>query len=341
MTSFMGKMLVGTGAALMLLGTLGACASPAKEQTWELKLAHIFAPEFAYARIATAFKNHIEKATDGRVKVKIYPAGQLYGSFEAQMDGHLAGAVEVGYVNQGLLSTYDKRWGLLASPGYVGSPEHMRRLEKTPAFQELARDLEAIGMKYIGFMVICDSYIFWNKVRPVKTIDDLKGLKLSTLASESYIGMIKTFGASYVALPIAEMNMALAQGTIDGLYADKSLALVATHSGDFLPYATEWTGFSGGNGTVGFTINSKTWESIPPDLQQAILDEVPACAVECQAIFDEYLAADWEAYTAKATITVLSREESEAFKELVEEKITPVLADKYGWDLYDACEATR
>lgn len=164
---------------------------------------------------ALAFKEHVEKATNGSIKVEIYPAGQL-GPAQQIMEGLRLGTVELGVVHDGGIPGVYKTFNIFGMPFVFNDHAHAYSVLDGKFGQELAEDMrKKTGIRLMGY---ADNGIrhFTNSKRAIKSPDDMKGLKIRVQPSPVFVKLVESLGASPTAIDWGELPAALAQGTADG-----------------------------------------------------------------------------------------------------------------------------
>lgn len=164
---------------------------------------------------AVAFKEHVEKATNGSVKVEIYPAGQL-GTAQQMMEGLRLGSVEMAVVHDGGIPGVYKTFNIFGMPFLFDDHAHAYRVLDGAFGKELAEDMrKKTGIKLMAY---ADNGIrhFTNSKRPIKTPEDMKGLKMRVQPSPVFVKLVESLGGSPTAIDWGELPAALAQGTADG-----------------------------------------------------------------------------------------------------------------------------
>lgn len=194
----------------------GFAALPAHAQK-VLKYAH-FQPAKADQpkhAAAVAFKEHVEKATNGSLKVEIYPAGQL-GTAQQMMEGLRLGTVELAVVHDGGIPGVYKTFNIFGLPFLFDDHAHAYRVLDGAFGKELAEDMrKKTGIRLAAY---ADNGIrhFTNSKRPIKTPEDMKGLKMRVQPSPVFVKLVESLGGSPTAIDWGELPAALAQGTADG-----------------------------------------------------------------------------------------------------------------------------
>lgn len=164
---------------------------------------------------ALAFKEHVEKTTNGSLKVEIYPAGQL-GPAQQVMEGLRLGTVEMGVVHDGGIPGVYKTFNVFGLPFVFDNHAHAYSVLDGKFGQEMAEDMRK--RTGIRLMAYADNGIrhFTNNKRAIKSPDDMKGLKMRVQPSPVFVKLMESLGASPTAIDWGELPAALAQGTADG-----------------------------------------------------------------------------------------------------------------------------
>ena len=164
---------------------------------------------------ALAFKEHVEKATNSSLKVEIYPAGQL-GPAQHVMEGLRLGTVEMAVVHDGGIPGVYKTFNIFGLPYLFNDHAHAYAVLDGQFGKDLAEDMRRrTGIRLAAY---ADNGIrhFTNSKRPIRTPDDMKGLKMRVQPSPVFVKLVESLGASPTAIDWGELPAALAQGTADG-----------------------------------------------------------------------------------------------------------------------------
>lgn len=164
---------------------------------------------------ALAFKEHVEKATNGSIKVEIYPAGQ-FGKDQPTMEGLKMGTLELAVAHDGAIATVHKPIGVLGIPFLYDNHEHAWRVYDSAWKDAFSQDMvKKQGIRMLG---IADNGVrhFTNSLRPIQTPADMKGMKIRIQPSPVFKTLIESLGASPSAIPWAELPTALQQKVVDG-----------------------------------------------------------------------------------------------------------------------------
>ena len=199
--------------ALIMLMAQGAFAAKA------IKLHHLNPNEsFGNPSGASAlvFKNLVESGSNGAITVEIFPNSQL-GRDNEVLQQVKSGIIQLGIHSTGGLASVYPMISVLDIP--FGFPSHAAAYEVLdgPFGKKLAEDIgNKTGMVCLGFGDSGGFFQITNSRRPIKTAEDLKGLKIRTMALPTHQAFISSLGGQPVAISWAEVYTALQTGVADG-----------------------------------------------------------------------------------------------------------------------------
>jgi len=192
-----------------------ALASPVHAQNVG-RLSYHWAPSHESAIMAKKLAEEVTKRSGGKLKIDVFPSGQLYGI--RQIIGALsAGSVEMGgVVTHNQIPAVERDWNVFQLPYTWESIEQQRRfLAESPEGKALrSRVLQKTGMAHVAYTPVGPYVLFSNK--DLSTIASMKGLKARALAPSERPGLAAR-GMSVVSLATEEISSALQSGMIDTL----------------------------------------------------------------------------------------------------------------------------
>ncbi|MBT8090074.1 MAG: TRAP transporter substrate-binding protein [Gammaproteobacteria bacterium] len=274
---------------LAAAATLSACAkndtdcnvgAAASQETFEWSCVTSWPPKFPGLGMAPEnLATRVEKASAGRLKIKVYGAGELVPAFEV-FDAVSRGTVEMGHD-----ASYYHKGKVDAAQFFAAIPFGMTNLELNgwlyygggmALWRELYAPFGLVPFPTGNTGVQMGGW--FNK--EINTADDLKGLKMRIpgLGGE----VLRRAGGTPVTLPGSEIFTALQTGSIDatewvGPYNDASFGL---HKAARYYYYPGWQEPGPGLETI---INADAWNSLPADLQEIV-------STTCQAITTDMAA---------------------------------------------------
>lgn len=179
-----------------------------------IKFGHSSAPESARDLGAQKFKEVLEKETDGKFNVELYPANQL-GDPTEQVQSVQLGNQEMAIEPSSFLGEFQPLISLTDIPFLLPpDKEDLIKLHETEAMQNLLDKTEEVGIKTLG--IWHTGYKQFTGPVPFKEVDDFKGLKFRSMPSPTLIKQFELLGAVPTNIDFSETYNALQTGTIDG-----------------------------------------------------------------------------------------------------------------------------
>ena len=263
------------------------------------------------------FGELMEKATGGKVKVNIYAADQLTNGnqsegIQALMNGD---PVQISMHSNLIYSAFDPRFNVVSLPFIYDSVEDADPKFDGEAGEKLKEILGEYGLHCMG---IAENGFreLTNSVREVKSVDDMKNLKIRVAGSNLLMECYKRWGADATNLNWSETYTALQQNTVEG-QENPLPAIDAASVQEVQPYCSMWDAIYD---CLFFCINQEIYDGLTPE-QQAVVDEAGQKAVEYERYInrsgDEEIMNRWK---DKNGVTFTAKEDMdiESFKEAVD-----------------------
>lgn len=222
-----------------------------------------------------AFEKMVEEKSNGAFDVQIYPAAQL-GDARTIVEGVQMGAIEMGDVENGPMGRFVPVASIWDLPFLFLNLDHAHKVLDGSVGQQVQQEYLSVGIRHLAYNDGGFRY-FTNSKRPIKTIDDMKGLKIRVMESEIMIDTINAFGASAIPMAFGEVYTALQQGVVDGqenplnlIYSQKfyEVQKYLSLSGHFY-YPRQ------------YIVSEMFWQRLTPE-QQQIIAECAKAACEIQ-----------------------------------------------------------
>ncbi|MDZ7920233.1 DctP family TRAP transporter solute-binding subunit [Rhodoferax sp.] len=196
------------GAAAALPGAGGAAAGTT------IRLSHVVAPDTPKGLTLERFRALVEARSGQRLRVQIYPQGQLYGD-QDEMQALQLGAIDMVAPS---LSKFGPigfpEFELFDLPFLFDSVADVRRLTQGPVGQRL---LDRLGrQRLLGLGFFDNGFKHMSANRPLLEPADFVGLRMRVQASRVIAQQMRTLGANPVTLPFSETRRALESGVVDG-----------------------------------------------------------------------------------------------------------------------------
>jgi C4-dicarboxylate-binding protein DctP len=335
------------GILLIGLFILSACGRPdsggtASEneesggETFTIRLAHLVPEEQSSHIVAEAFKEKLEKESDGRLKVELYPNGQLYGSDREAIEAVQLGNVEMTIPAVAAMASFNEKFQVFDLPFLFDNNEAAYKALDGELGQELMADLENNGIKGLVFGENGFRHVS-NNEGPIEKPEDMKGLKMRTLESPLHTDTFNAFGANASPFAFGELYTALQQGTYDAM--DCPISLYYTNKFYEVQDYLTLTGHV--YAATALLVNNDFYNSLPEDLQSLIMEASEEFRTEQRELAQQQDAEFMEQLEAEGMqINDLTDEQRAAFREAAQ----PVY-DKYeeqiGKDLIDQALAAN
>ncbi len=266
---------------LLLLGCLAATNTYAADKVITLRFAHFVPSTTLEGKTMQDWANEVEKRTNGRVKVTIYPGATLI-PVQQTYDGITKEVADIGY---GIFAYHRGRFPLMEVmdlPLGYKNPGIPTKLINEYYKKFKPKELEDVK---VLFLEAHGPGILSTK-KPVAKLEDIKGMKIRAHGVSARI--LSALGATPVGLPITDTYDALSKGVVEGLMLDWG-GLHNWNMGDVVKNHVDCPGIAY---TTGFytVMNKDKWDSLPPDIRATIdkLDEEWIERVEKKWV-------DWEA----------------------------------------------
>jgi len=161
------------------------------------------------------FKEMVERESKGEIEVHIYPGGQL-GSNKELFEAIKLGGIQVTTTASSFTTSSFPESGLFDLPFLFRDFDHADRVFDGPIGQGFTeRFRQKLGVRIIGYSS-SGFQGFYNSKRPIKSIEDMKGLKMRTMESPVLVESMNAYGAKATPMALTEFYSAMQQGVVDG-----------------------------------------------------------------------------------------------------------------------------
>lgn len=252
--------LIGCILALSIHISVGSAL--AQEKTFTLKVTNFLPTSHQISLALDQWGKDLEKATNGRVKVRMYHGGTLAGAVQ-QYDAVVNGIADVGNHVTGytvnrfpLTEVLDLPLGIPSSSVGVKMMNHYYETMKPKELD----DVKVLWLHGMGPGVLS------TRDKPERRMEDLKGLKIRTYGGTARF--VQNLGGSPVGMPMGETYDALSRGMLDGVLTPME-SLASFKLGDHVKYVTR-TPLTSVTSCQMVVMNKKTWNSLPQDIQKIV-----------------------------------------------------------------------
>ncbi len=209
--------LCGSAAALSLLAAGGAHDAAFAQAKIQFKASDVHPPGYPTVAAVENLGKKLEQATNGRLGVQMFASMQLGGEKEAIEQTQVA-AIQIARVSVGTLGPVIDDLNVLNLPFLFRNTAHMQKVIDGPIGRELLDKVTANDKA--GLVGLCwmdaGARSFYNTRHPIKSIADLKGLKIRVIGNPMFVDMANALGANGVAMGYDQVFSALQTGVVDG-----------------------------------------------------------------------------------------------------------------------------
>ncbi|XLP31555.1 TRAP transporter substrate-binding protein [Janthinobacterium sp. SUN098] len=226
-----------------------------------IKFSHVVATDTPKGQAAERFKQLAEKATNGKVKVELYPNSQLYKDKE-ELEALQLGAVQMlapSLAKFGPLGV--KEFEAFDLPYIFPAKTALYNVTEGEIGKSLLKKLEPKGITGLAYWD--NGFKVMSANKPLHTPADFKGLKMRIQSSKVLDAQMRALGANPQVLAFSEVYQALQTGVVDGtenppsnMYTQKMHEVqkhVTVSNHGYLGYAV--------------IVNKKFWDGLPPDIR--------------------------------------------------------------------------
>lgn len=287
------------------------CDTPshAQSKAISLKFSTFFPAPHKKAILLTEFGKELEKRTNGRVKVEVYPGGILTPPAQT-FDNVMKGIADGG---ESVLSYTPGRFPLMEVVDLpLGIPEASTGTKMTMALYKKFKPKELDGVHMLYFWS-CGPKMVCTK-QPVDALEKLKGLKLRGTGVETAV--IETLGATPVGMSMGEAYDAVSKGVVNGLFIPRE-SLEGFKHAEVVNYCTP---FESAPLSTGYMfMNKKKYDALPKDIQLIIDKLGNEWADREGTLWDEMDASGAKFFAQKGgKVITLSQEENARWKKQTE-----------------------
>jgi tripartite ATP-independent transporter DctP family solute receptor len=278
--------------------------------------------------MVTVFKSLMEAGTNGGITVQTFPNGQL-GKDNEVVSQVKAGVIQSGIHSVGGFASIYPMIGVIDVPFAFPNISATYAVFDGPFGAKLAEDIEKkTGFKVLGFGDSGGFFHFTNSKRPIKTPEDMKGLKIRTMGLDTHKAIVSALGGQPSVIPWAEVYTALQTGVADGQMNPVPIISFAkmnevqkylTLSGHlFAPYV--------------WVMNKPFYDGLTPQEKLVLNDAVKSAIVTGRGVARAIEASDrgMAALSKEMQVNALTADQRAKFRDLTMPEVKKIIVEKYG-----------
>jgi len=193
------------------------------------------------------------------------------GGAQENVQGVRTGSIQMTWVGMAFLTRTVPELEALSLPLQFSDRDQAFRVTDGPIGAEIDRRIASKGVTLLGFMELGARHVT-NSKRPIRTLEDFKGLKIRLQPNETHLASFRALGANAVAMDVKELYSAMQQGVVDGQENPFSIITAnryfevqkfVTNTGHFFDF-------------IVVIANRKAFEALSPANQKAVREAMNA-----------------------------------------------------------------
>lgn len=300
-------------AAVSVAGCSKSGAGSSTEATADnplvLTLAHGLSEVHTVHIAMLEFAQQVEEETNGRIKVQIFPNGQL-GSENENMEQLMAGVISMTKVSAPGLATYNESYHTFGLPYVFDDTEDFYHVMDSQQMQDFFLSSEDDGFVTLTYYT-SGARSFYTKDRAIRTPEDLKGLKIRVQDMKSQTDMMKALGGIPVAMSYGDVYTSLQTGIIDGTENNETALTTGKHGEICKVYSTDQHAMI----PDVMVMSAKVWKTISPEDQQIILKAAHASTESHKIAWDAAIDEAIAEASSEMNVEFVNDVDKEAFRQ--------------------------
>ncbi|UPQ84751.1 TRAP transporter substrate-binding protein [Pseudomonas knackmussii] len=261
---------------------LAFCLPGLAQAATTLKMAEVHPAGYPTVVAMENLGNKLDKATDGELKYRMFSGGVL-GSEKEVVEQLQIGAVQMTRVSLGTLGPVVSDVNVFNMPFVFRDHEHMRKVIDGEIGQELLDKITDSEFDMVGLAWMDGGVRNLYTKEPVRSIEDLKGMKIRVIGNPLFIDTLNAMGAQGVAMDTGEIFSALQTGVIDGAENNPPTMLEHNHFRNAKHYT-----LTGHLILPEPIVMSKTaWNKLTPEQQEMVKTFAKEAQQEERKLWDE------------------------------------------------------
>lgn len=295
---------------LSLVIVVSACSESGKatDDVIELKLGTKMPEDTAEGKTFQYFADLVKKKSDGKLVVKVYPAEQL-GKGTTQIDNMLLGSQDMYAEGATYFSDFDSNIEVSSVPYLFRDYEHYTQFNTGEMGKEIDQNLIDNGVRILNTErnFIRGPYRVLLSKKPIKSVDDLKGLKIRSFESAFYSAAYESVGAKPTVVAWTETYLGLKQNLVDAVTSPISLVWPMKFT-EIAPYMTVIDEYPQ---DVVIAMNDEKFSSLSEELQEILIEAANEAGEKAVELTDEEVQKHLELMKTEHNIEIFEIDKQE------------------------------
>ncbi len=275
-------------AATALLTLAAAATTPTAlaQQKMVLKATDVHPLGYPTVEAVVRMGQRLEKATNGRISIQMYPSMQLGGEKE-MIEQAQVGALQIARISLGPMGPLVPELNAFNLPFVFRDPAHMTKVVTGPIGDEMLKKLsDHPTSNLIGLAWMTGGTRNVYSKKPVRGMDDLKGQKIRMMGNPIFVDTMNAMGGNGVAMGYDQLINALQTGVLDGAENNEP----SYSSGQHYRYAKYYSMTQHLIIPEILVFSKRTWQTLSKEDQDLIMKEAKAAQAEQWKLWEEFEA---------------------------------------------------
>ncbi|MFD2925609.1 DctP family TRAP transporter solute-binding subunit [Halobacillus naozhouensis] len=304
-------------------------------QEMTIKISHVVAENTPKNKAAEAMAKHIEENSNGKIKVQVYPNGQLFDD-KTEVKNLQANNVQFIMPDMSKMVGMNPAFNVPSLPFVFSTNEAAYKFWDGEKGQEILKSLKSEGIIGLRMWPNGPKQIT-NTKRPINSPDDLEGLKLRVQGGQVLASIFKNLNAGPLQLPFGQLYTALEQGTVDGQV--NTFSNIATKKlGDVQKYIT--TNWGAARVDYALLTNQKFWNSLNEETKKVVQAGIDHGTKKARELAEKLNQEAFETIKKRGKMEIheLTPEERKVFQKALQ-PVYEEFKDEVGADVIKAAKA--
>lgn len=318
---------------LALAASVVLAAAAAQAQDVTLKSADIHPDGYPTVEAVKFMGQLVKERTNGRIDIQVMNNAVL-GSEKDTIEQTRFGVIDMNRVNAAPFNNLVPETVVFGLPFLFRDTEHMHHVVDGPIGDEVLAAFEPHGLIGLAFYD-SGARSFYTTKKPIKSLADLKGLKIRVQQSDLWIAMMEAFGANPTPMPMGEVYSSLETGVVDGAENNWPSYESARH----YEVAKNYTLTQHSLTPEILVISKMSWDKLSPDDQKILRQAAKESVVKMRELWSAREKASEEKVRAAGnTIIEVNKDEFRAAMQPVYDRF---VTDPKMKDLIERVRATK
>ena len=247
----------------------------------EFRSSDVHPEDYPTVMAVKFMSDQIKAKTGGKDSIKVYTMSQL-GSEKDTIEQTKIGALDFVRINVAPMNNICPETMVPTMPFLFRSKEHMRKVLDGPIGDEILKACEKQGLIGLAFYDSGSRSLYTVK-KPVKSLADVKGLKIRVQQSDLWVSLLQAMGANATPMPYGEVYTGLKTGVVDGAENNFPSYDTARHFEVAKYYALTDHSMA----PEMLLMSKKVWDGLTPQEQTIIRDAAKASVPYMRKLWDE------------------------------------------------------